>query len=726
MRQRAWPVVACVGLGFGLLAGAVPAPAQVLERLPAFSARLVATGTENAGQAFLPLVDEQLTVDVDGQYASTRLQQIYVNKAGTTIEGLYTLDAGTGTRAEGFAYWNGEQKIVGEVFEQETARRVYQRVTEQRRDPGLLEEKSEGVFTFRVSPIVPDEKKRVEVVYGQWLSRRAGAVELRAPVARRETAVAVTINDNRPLKGITSPTHGIEVKRLEQGKLLIRARQALKRDERAFVLRYEIADAPWTPAAYFHREAGQDGHFTLALAAPPLPHTAVVPKDVTLVLDRSGSMAGEMIRQARAACVDIIQRLGPEDRVNVMVFDSTVESLYPKPRKATAAIRRQAGDYVEMVRDGGGTNIARALGMALDAQETGDHPRVVLFFTDGQSDINDAMATARADKRDVRVFTVGFGPDVNRRFLSRLASAKRGRFTFIPSAAAVEREVGILYRQIGAPVLVDLALEVEGAAAGEVYPRTLPDIYLDDELRINGRLRGQGQVKLTLRARDKGKAVAFHATMDLPRESRRTWVGRQWAQSRVDDLLDEIAVGGHKPELAREVTDLALAYNFATPYTAFLAIPASELDAVSASELGSARARKAAVLRRRPEAIGVAVEGGEGQDDDRSQAKLAAPPAAPPGPTFRSRPVSGFDDGDALSGHMNESASEVLAEGAPHRSPSPVSGSTALPSEQESAKKTRAGCASCAVGSPARPSVATALALALVLVTLSGRRRRRR
>jgi Ca-activated chloride channel homolog len=724
MRQRAWPVISCAGLC--LLAVAVPAPAQVLERLPAFSARLVATSSETGGEALLPLVDEQLTVDIDAQYASTRLQQIYHNRAGANIEGLYTLNAGGGTRAEGFAYWNGEQKIVGEVFETETARRVYRRVTQARRDPGLLEERSEGVFSFRVSPIIPDEKKRIEVTYGQWLSRRATAVEYRAPVARQETAVAVTISDARPIKSISSPTHALEVKRLEHGRMLIRARRALKRDEGAFVLRYEIADAPWTLAGYFHREAGQDGHFTLALAAPTLPQAAVVPKDVTLVLDRSGSMAGEMIRQARAACVDIIQRLGPEDRLNVMIFDTNVESLFPKPRKASAAIRRQASDYVEMVRDGGGTNIARALSTALEAQETGDQPRVVLFFTDGQSDINEAMATAQADKRDVRVFTVGFGPDVNRRFLARLAGAKRGRFTFIPSAAAIEREVGTLYRQIGAPVLVDLALEVEGAAAGEVYPRTLPDLYLDDELRINGRLRGQGQVKVTLRARDRGKAVAFLATMDLPRESRRRWVGRQWAQARVDDLLEEIAVGGYKPALATEVTDLALAYNFATPYTAFLAIPASELDGVSAHELHTARARKEAVLRRRPEAAGVADDGPPAGDMVadasmrlRHQSSLSAPAA---GSDVQEQPLS------APPRHMAQNApsddadeGEILMEGSPKRAQLGMQNKSAT-----GGKKTQAGCASCAVGSSTPPSAAAGLALVAGFLLLPLARRRRR
>jgi len=116
-------------------------------------------------------------------------------------------------------------------------------------------------------------------------------------------------------------------------------------------------------------------------------------------------------------------------------------------------------------------------------------PRVVLFFTDGQSSVDPVLEAAKRDQRDVRVFTVGFGPDVNRQLLARLAALKRGRFTAIPVATSIEREVAALYHQIEAPVLVDVSLEVDGAVFNRLYPRTLPDLFVDDELRITGRLR---------------------------------------------------------------------------------------------------------------------------------------------------------------------------------------------------------------------------------------------
>ncbi|MEP6866715.1 MAG: VIT domain-containing protein, partial [Deltaproteobacteria bacterium] len=69
----------------------------------------------------LSLHEERLDIMIDGEYATTTMHQTYLNKTGGQIEGTYKLRPGTGSHVDGFAYWNGEQKIVGEVFEKQTA-----------------------------------------------------------------------------------------------------------------------------------------------------------------------------------------------------------------------------------------------------------------------------------------------------------------------------------------------------------------------------------------------------------------------------------------------------------------------------------------------------------------------------------------------------------------------------------------------------------------------------
>src|SRR5688572_28763868 len=105
----------------GLLA---PAGAQ-----PIAVDRLEAIMIASPGTQEIPLIEERLSVVVDGQHASTKLLQVFHHGNHGQIEGRYKLRSGSGSRVEGFAYWNGESKIVGEVFERNTANQVYNNVT---------------------------------------------------------------------------------------------------------------------------------------------------------------------------------------------------------------------------------------------------------------------------------------------------------------------------------------------------------------------------------------------------------------------------------------------------------------------------------------------------------------------------------------------------------------------------------------------------------------------
>ncbi|HEY5447664.1 MAG TPA: VWA domain-containing protein [Polyangia bacterium] len=705
-------------------AGTGVADAQVLSTMPppTFGGRMIGS-SEAGGSYVLPIVEEQINVDIDGQHATTRLRQTFHNRMAYPVEGLYTLRAGSGTKAEGFAYWNGEQKIVGEVFERGVARQVYQNVTRQRRDPGLLEETGDGVFSFAVSPIASGERKRVEVSYGQWLARHGSTVELHAPLARPDSEVAVTIWDGRELRDIVSPTHALDVQRMSSGRYMVRARRARFDNATStseVIVRYQIADKPWTPAGYAHHDKDQDTYFTLTLAAPELPASAAMAKDITLVIDRSGSMMGESIRQARAACIDIVKRLRSDDRLNILLFDHSVEKLFPEPKPVTEAIRHQAIEYLEMMDDGGATDLAAALEQAMATQTGGNRPRVVLFFTDGRSDVPPVLAAMQADKRDVRVFTIGFGPEVNKSLLARLAARKRGRFTYISAASNIEQEVSRLYRQIDAPVLVDVSLETSGGAISRLYPPTVPDLFVDDELRLSGRLRASGPVTFTIKGKQGGRPFTRSVKLEGSAEVKRPWVARQWAGARVDDLLDEIELGGSRPELQNEVLDLALAYNFATPYTAFLAIPASELDWQSARTLSGARAYKSEILKRKPDAARVAgraapggdtVAGNESQQQDSMTLSLsrpsesAAPQAAPPSSHDRV-----YAD--------NEMENPLEEATAPKKK-------MQLGSHSQKAGEDDAGCASCALGGRGADALA-ALAFAGIIVIAGFARRRRR
>lgn len=638
-------------------------------------------------RALLPLVSESLRIEIDHQHASTTLDQVFENQIGSRVEGQYHLRTGGGSRMEGFTYWNGDQKVVGEVFERGAAQEVYRVVTTQRRDPGLLEQQGDGEFSFRIFPIEAGERKRVQTRFSQFLSRHGRSVEYRVPLGRSDARIDIELLDQRPLTRIASSTHRIEVDDPHAGRHVVRVLEPIG-NPTELVLTYEVDVAAWSVAGLVHRDPGHDAFVVVTLATPDeLPAGAIVAKDVTIVLDRSGSMAGEPIENARRAAIDIIRRLPPTDRVNFIAFDTGVDALFDRPRPMGSEVLGQALAFAERVRSGGGTNIAIALERAIAAQESGtERPRVILFLTDGQSDAQAALRVAADDPGDARVFTIGVGSGVNQPFLSRLAAVKRGRYTFVDSAEAIVPRMAALYSQIESPVLVGISLEVTGATLTGAYPRSLPDLFVNDELRIVGRLTGQGAVRVILRGRDsRGRPVAHQTSITVPERARRSWVGRLWAQARVDDLLEEIALNGESTEVVDEVINLSLAYDFVTPYTAMLAIPESEITWEAADTLEAARQQRQRALAANPEAMalsrsaGSTIATGAGGD-------VAGSSAEPMMAEETMATVGSADDGDIAA---------------------------------------RAGCASCAVGAESRRDGTWLLAL-LVLVALWAPRLRRR
>lgn len=549
----------------------------------------------------LPLESERIEVQIDHGHATTKHRHVFRNDSGQTLEGQYSIDLGSVASATGFAYWNGEQKIVGEVFEREVAARIYEEVSGTGRDPGLLERSGEGVFSFRVSPIAPGERKRVEVSTSLWLRRRGNRLEYRVPLGTTAATGVVYIEQRSPIRAVTSTTHALEVQ--AQGPTArVRLGAALP-GARELVLSVELDEAPLTPRTSLHLDAGHAAYVLFALPAPERTDAAHQGRDVTLVLDRSGSMAGEPLEAALRAAEALVRRLDDRDRVNVLAFDDQVSALYERPRPVRTQ-RAEALEFLTQVTDGGGTDLALALRESLRRQVKDERPDLVLFLTDGQSPAVEALQAARSAPAGVRLYTIGLGSGVDRPLLSRLAREHRGRFTYVAGPRHIEARLAELYSSIEQPILTDVELQAEGARVEAVYPRSLPDLFAGDELTLLLRVHptaGSRTVTLRLTGLQDGERREFVQSLALEPQ-RRAWVGRLWAERRVDDLLESMALSGETEELRQEAIELALAYGIVTRYTSFLALPESEVTDAVRGTFAEERKRRAQILARRKDA----------------------------------------------------------------------------------------------------------------------------
>jgi MYXO-CTERM domain-containing protein len=224
-------------------------------------------------------------------------------------------------------------------------------------------------------------------------------------------------------------------------------------------------------------------------------------------------------------------------------------------------------------------------------------------------------------------------------------------------------------------------------------------LFAEDELRISGRMRGTGPAKFIIRGKLAGKKVEFTRSVDLGKSPARAWTAPLWAQSRIDHLLEEISLDGSKQEMKDEVLELALAYNFVTPYTAFLAVPESELGAM-ANTVAQARERKHKIMADNPDVAGLDKNAGSTGGQVVAQAQITQT-------TTQNVPVrhmapresidlrgadDGDDDHDSAPRHDGKRVAKADSDDDEARGSSP----TAPTAEKLSTSRAH-GCAGCAM-----------------------------
>jgi Ca-activated chloride channel family protein len=327
---------------------------------------------------------------------------------------------------------------------------------------------------------------------------------------------------------------------------------------------------------------GNEDGFALITVSPPAQRREdATPRDVTLVLDVSGSMSGRKIEQARTAGRQLLGTLRPSDRFRLIDFSSDVHSFRDDFVRATDDNVRDATRYLNALEANGGTNIEGALREALRAEPVSGRLPVILFVTDGEPTIGDsnpdhlaAMASDANARSSIarRIFTFGLGSDVNVSLLDQLALDGRGTSQFVRPEESVERMVGVVANRLVDPVLTDVRVRVEGdARLSKMQPSQLSDIFGDRDLVLFARYSGHGSARIIVEGNRKGTPVRWTSTVNFPDRARENpFVARLWATQRVGFLSAEKRKHGDAREIDDEIKALGERFSIPTEFTSYL------------------------------------------------------------------------------------------------------------------------------------------------------------
>ena len=563
----------------------------------------------------LPVKSIKLDTKIEGQVATTHVEQVFRNDTPYTLEGTYFFPIPETASIVEFSIWENGKKLVGEVRSREEARRIYDEIVRRQRDPGLLEYAGKDLFQASIFPIPPNSDKKLELKYSQVLKAESGTVAYRYPLGTgknvwtRPIPLTENTNGKKPtnnqqfgtvsgkieiigkeaLRNIYSPSHQLEVVRKGETTAIVSFETTSNDND--FQLFYGLSNNDFGMSLLTYREPGKDGYFLLMLSPKDnIAEKDLVSKDIVFVLDTSGSMSDDgKMEKARSALIFGIRGLREGDRFNVINFAGEEHLMEAGLISATTANKKRGEEFVKKLEPNGGTNINDALRAALRQFDSSERPKMLVFLTDGlptvgEADVDKIIKNAKEIHVDgLHLFPFGVGYDVNTRLLDKLAAENAGVSEYVEPKEDLEIKVSNFFTKVNSPVLSDLELNFGAAQVDLMYPRKLTDIFKGMQVAVIGRYKNAADVEdLTLNLTGKsGKdsRTFTYRNLDFPmRADKNNFLPRLWATRRVGWLMEQIRSNGESKELRDEVIDLGTRFAIVTPYTSYLATDGSFLQ----------------------------------------------------------------------------------------------------------------------------------------------------
>ena len=597
-------------------------------------------GALTTSRGNLPLEAVDVRAAITGLSASVDVTQGFRNPFDVSLEATYIFPLPDRAAVTAMRMEAAGHVVEGLLKERAQARMDYDQAIAQGQQVAIAEEDRPDVFTIRVGNIAPGEQVTVRLTLAQPLPYQDGEAMFRFPlvvapryipgrpldgmpagsgVAADTDAVpdasrisppvllpgfpnpvrltlSAEINPaGLPLAGIRCSLHATAEEAAADGRTIVRLR-AGERLDRDFILRLAVARHDQIASSLVLTtdpgEGPAQGTFSLTLVPPDGPGRPR-PRDVVLVLDRSGSMHGWKIVAARRAAARIVDTLTDADRFAVLCFDNSVERVpdaSPGLAWATDRNRFRAIEQLARTEARGGTEMLKPLvdarRLLTDAaapgitggQLTAARDRVLVLVTDGQVGNEDQILnTVGRSPGRVRIHVIGIDQAVNAGFLGRLAGAGRGRCELVESEDQLDQAAASIHRRIGAPLVTELALAGNGLRieAGTVAPSRLPDLFPGVPVTMSGRWRGQPGGTITVRGATADgapfEAAVAATTGGTPAST------ANWARAHLRDLEDRYAgLPGYDAaelgRLERQITDVSLRYGVLCRFTAFIAV----------------------------------------------------------------------------------------------------------------------------------------------------------
>lgn len=609
---------------------------------PATQGTLRARTAEGKPLGDFPLQHTDVAAEISGSLARTVVEQRYANPYKDVIEAVYIFPLPSLGAVNDFVMRVGSRKIVGLIRTREEAERIYRDARARGQTASLLTQERPNIFTQNVANIEPGGVVTISITYFERLPYDKGEYEFAFPMVvgprynpgqtttpqvvvmqptsgtdrpprhyggghcvnlplRADTtsvnppvlppgqrsghdiSLKVTLDAGLPITQLAAIAHKVDIERLSPTRHVITLSSKDAIPNRDFVMRWSVAGAETRFGVLAHAANG-NGYFSLTMQPPLAPSDEqVTPREITFILDISGSMMGLPIDLSKELIERTLDRLRPDDHFNIVYFAGGNAQLWERARQNTPENVATAKRFLTNLSAGGGTEMLAGVQRALSAHHEPEFLQMYVFLTDGYvGNEEQILEVIKKERGDARFFGFGIGSSVNRYLIDGIGEHGGGMSqVVIPRDTSYQtRAVNRLFDAIDSPVLVDIAIEWNGLPVRDVYPAKVRDLFAGQVIDVVGRYEGQGSGTAYVTGRIGARRVRYPVRVDLPAvESRHAALAPTWARLRIHDLSGAMlgADSTARARLRSEMTELALNHRLVSQYTAFVAVDSSRV-----------------------------------------------------------------------------------------------------------------------------------------------------
>ena len=567
------------------------------------------------GYTTATLMNTDVDMQISGLVARVSVRQEFHNDGSEWVEGIYVFPLPENAAVDRMRLHIGDRFIEGDIQEKEHAKKTYEQAKQAGKKASLVQQQRPNLFTTSVANVAPGERVVVEIEYLEDIRYEDGRFSIRFPMTLtpryisgqpladkvgsgwspdtdrvpdaslvtppmvsasrgHKLTLTATINAGVPLATVTSRYHPVSVAE-DNGHY----RASLSAGQVAMDHDFELDWKPVPSAApramvFAETIDGQPHHLLMVMPpdqdeVPPV----LMPREVIMIIDTSGSMHGVSIAEAKRAVHLALKSLQATDRFNVIEFNSITTALYPASVAASPSNITNALSFVQQLQANGGTEMRPALDLALSSKPEETHLRQIVFVTDGSVGYDDEMFSMIEDKLgSARLFTVGIGSAPNSWFMRKAAEAGRGSYTFISALHEVREKMEGLFRKLEHPQVTDIAVQWPSSVAIESYPQTIPDLYLGEPVTVKIRASGEFRASDTVRISGNFVTGSWSKSLSLQSPEKSEGIGALWARARIAELMENERRGGDPGELRAAILETALAHHLVSKYTSLVAV----------------------------------------------------------------------------------------------------------------------------------------------------------